>query len=91
MAVQTTAGAGLQTRPEQSRRAVPPTRRPGQDWRTRVGHLLLHAFLLSSGILMTVPFLWMLSTSLTAQKDLFTYPPKWIPDPIAWSNYREIV
>ena len=69
----------------------PATYRPGWRWRTKIGHLLLHIFLLVGGFLMTIPFLWMLSTSLTTPKDLFAYPPKWIPDPIAWDNYIKIM
>jgi ABC-type glycerol-3-phosphate transport system permease component len=37
-----------------------------------------------------VPFLWMISTSLKPTlKDVYTFPPQWIPSPIAWSNYLE--
>jgi multiple sugar transport system permease protein len=37
-----------------------------------------------------VPFYWMISTSLKAQGNLYLYPPQWIPDPVVWSNYREV-
>ena len=37
-----------------------------------------------------VPFIWMISTSLKPSlKDVYTFPPQWIPSPIAWSNYVE--
>ena len=36
---------------------------------------------------MIVPFLWMLSTSLKEPEDVFTFPPKWVPDPVVWENY----
>ena len=37
-----------------------------------------------------VPFLWMISTSLKPSlKDVYTFPPQWIPSPIAWGNYLE--
>ena len=38
---------------------------------------------------MVVPFVWMLSTSLKTNDQLFLNPPRWIPSPIAWSNYPE--
>lgn len=38
-------------------------------------------------LLMVAPFLWMVSTSLKLPGAVFTYPPKWIPDPVMWSNY----
>lgn len=36
-----------------------------------------------------VPFFWMIRTSLTAQTQLFIYPPQLIPNPVVWQNYLE--
>jgi multiple sugar transport system permease protein len=41
---------------------------------------LSYIFLSLGGLFMLIPFLWMVSTSLKAPGDVFTYPPKWIPD-----------
>ncbi len=49
--------------------------------------LVLHFFLITLGLLMLVPFGWMLSTSLKDFGSVFLYPPRWIPSPIEWSNY----
>jgi ABC-type glycerol-3-phosphate transport system permease component len=38
-------------------------------------------------ILFVVPVLWMISTSLKTSEDLAN--PSWIPQPLAWDNYRE--
>lgn len=54
-------------------------------------HVLLHLLLLSGSVVMLLPFLWMLSTSLKTPQEIFTFPPTWIPHPIAWENYRETV
>jgi len=40
---------------------------------------------------MIVPFLWMLSTSLKDQTQLFAWPPTWIPNPVMWKNYSEVL
>jgi len=40
-------------------------------------------------IMMLFPLGWMVSTALKERKQIFTYPPQWIPDPILWSNFRE--
>jgi len=48
-----------------------------------VPHLLLTA----GSLIMIAPFAWMLSTSLKQLGSEFVYPPKWIPNPIAWHNY----
>lgn len=36
---------------------------------------------------MATPFIWMVSTSFKTLDQVFTYPPKWIPDPFIWTNY----
>jgi ABC-type glycerol-3-phosphate transport system permease component len=38
-------------------------------------------------ILFTIPLLWMLSTALKEPKQIFLFPPKWIPDPLLWGNF----
>ena len=42
------------------------------------------------GIIMAVPFLWMLATSLKPDGELYSYPPEWIGSRLAWENYRII-
>jgi multiple sugar transport system permease protein len=45
-------------------------------------------FLLSIiSIVMLLPFLWMLSTSLKEPSQVFAFPPQWIPNPVVWKNY----
>ncbi|MCB0184886.1 MAG: carbohydrate ABC transporter permease [Caldilineaceae bacterium] len=53
--------------------------------RRLVGHLVL--ILLSA--LFTIPFYWLLSTSLKPPEQLFRLPPEWIPNPVMWSNYAK--
>lgn len=38
-------------------------------------------------IVMLLPFFWMVSTSLKPNEQVYLIPPKWIPNPIVWSNY----
>jgi multiple sugar transport system permease protein len=53
--------------------------------------LLIHGVVWVGAILMVMPFLWMLSTSLKTQGAALTYPPEWIPRPPQWNNYAEVV
>ncbi|MDQ6423147.1 carbohydrate ABC transporter permease [Paenibacillus sp. LHD-117] len=46
-----------------------------------------YLFLICGAIVMAVPFLWMLSTSLKEEGAVFELPPKWIPANFEWSNY----
>ncbi len=55
----------------------------------RASHLLTWAALCLGGLVMLLPFLWLLSTSLKEQQQIFRYPPEWIPSPVRWQNYPE--
>lgn len=57
----------------------------------RIAHLTLHALLIAGSVLMLLPFAWMLSTSLKEPAEIFTYPPIWIPNRLAWENYTKAV
>lgn len=74
---------------ESTRTAAAGSLVSGQRFRTRIGHLLLHAVLIAFGFIFVVPFLWMIVTSLKVSGTEFTYPPQWIPHPIVWGNYRQ--
>jgi ABC-type glycerol-3-phosphate transport system permease component len=39
---------------------------------------------------MLIPFVWMLSSSLMKESDMFQIPPVWIPNPPQFSNYTEL-
>jgi len=36
-----------------------------------------------------LPFLWMLSTSLKTDPQVYRIPPAWLPNPLRWLNYPE--
>ncbi|MCC3371483.1 carbohydrate ABC transporter permease [Cohnella sp. REN36] len=52
-------------------------------------HVAAHFFLLVFGLFFLSPFLWMLSTSLKPNEELFLWPPKWIPSNLMWSHYPD--
>jgi len=45
--------------------------------------------LLAGLALVMGPYLWMISTSLKTDREVFVRPPVWIPNPIQWSNYPD--
>lgn len=51
---------------------------------------LLYALLVLCSLAMLMPFVWMLSSSLKLDKDVFTFPIEWIPSNPRWGNYAEI-
>jgi multiple sugar transport system permease protein len=51
----------------------------------------IHAVLIVAGAFFLSPFLWMVSTSLKANSELFQWPPVWIPRDLMWSNYPDAI
>ncbi len=68
-----------------------PTRQQSFWSSGRTKHLALHAILIGGSAFMLLPFIWMLSTSLKEPRDIFTYPPIWIPSRLVWENYSEAI
>lgn len=49
--------------------------------------IILYTIVNIIAIVMLLPFFWMISTSLKPNEQVYLIPPKWIPNPIVWSNY----
>ncbi len=73
--------------------AVPPRRswHIGKRVKRVTRELLIHIALIPAGLVFLLPFLWMLSTSLKTDQQLYAYPPIWIPNPLNWANYPNAV
>ncbi|MEJ7901991.1 MAG: carbohydrate ABC transporter permease [Thermomicrobiales bacterium] len=67
-------------------RAQGPRRSQTGDIAVRV---VVYALILLGVAIVMIPFLWMISTSLKPESELFVYPPEWIPTPLQWGNYSE--
>lgn len=52
--------------------------------------LLTYGILLAGAVWMIFPFLWMFSSVFKSYKDIFTYPPKLIPDNPSLKSIRDI-
>jgi multiple sugar transport system permease protein len=42
-------------------------------------------------VLAMVPLVWMLSTSFKTSDLIFTYPPRWLPDPLTFEHYSQVL
>jgi len=60
-------------------------------WLEAVRITATYVLLSIAAITMLLPFIWMLSTSLKTPASVFVYPPEWIPNPIQWANYGQVV
>ena len=50
---------------------------------------MVYALLIVLGAAVLVPVLWMLSTALKPQGQIFAFPPVYIPHPFVWSNFTD--
>ena len=51
---------------------------------------IVYLVLVAGAVIMLIPFFWMISTSLMKAGNELTLPPKLIPDPVMWSNYKTV-
>jgi ABC-type glycerol-3-phosphate transport system permease component len=49
--------------------------------------ILVYALLIVGAIIFMLPFMWMLTTSLKPAKEVFTFPPQFLPTTFEWHNY----
>jgi len=55
----------------------------------RITTLALHLVLILGACVMALPFVWMLLSALKDLSQVFIVPPKWIPSPFVWSNFKD--
>lgn len=58
--------------------------RLGRVVRRGITHLVLIFF----GVIFLIPFLWLVSTSLKTDPQIFLFPPRWIPNPVTTNQYH---
>ena len=52
-----------------------------------LGKVLLYIVLIAVALFTLIPFVWMISSSLKLDREVFSYPMKWIPETYHWENY----
>lgn len=51
---------------------------------------LIYTILILASLMVIIPVLWMLSTSIKSMEEMFTLPPRWIPDQLTWKAFVRI-
>jgi multiple sugar transport system permease protein len=67
---------------------------PQGVWRTAghvLGRILLHIVVTGLGLFFALPLLWMISTSLKISAQVYVVPPQWIPNPVRFMNYVDVL
>jgi multiple sugar transport system permease protein len=60
-----------------------------QSLRQRTGRVLGAIAALAVAVLFLMPLFWMVTSSLKPDYQVLESPPRWLPNPIVWSNYPE--
>ncbi|MEU3663491.1 carbohydrate ABC transporter permease [Streptomyces sp. NPDC032940] len=83
-------------RKDSTRTSVPPPAAapprhggPRRALRT-AGRVALYAAVTAVALLILLPFIWMMVSSVKADRDVFTVPIEWIPREWHWDNFRRI-
>ncbi|MFE6765586.1 carbohydrate ABC transporter permease [Streptomyces sp. NPDC057689] len=63
-------------------------RRPGPLELT--GRAALYLLLAVVAVAVLLPFIWMVTSSLKDDRDVFTVPIQWVPEEFKWSNFTDI-
>ena len=52
--------------------------------------VIIYIVLIALAVFTLIPFVWMISSSLKLDREVFAYPMKWIPETFHWENYSLI-
>ena len=74
--------------PQPTREIHPGAR--GQPLRRLLELIGTQLLLVLGAIVFALPFVWMVSTSLKADRQIFAFPPIWVPDPFIWGNFPAV-
>jgi ABC-type glycerol-3-phosphate transport system permease component len=66
---------------------IRPAVRVSHRGRRLLWAVLVYAVLILLSALVLLPVLWMLSTALKPQSQIFAFPPIYVPHPVVWSNF----
>ena len=64
--------------------------RPSNHIAGTIGKAVLYILLILLSIITLIPFVWMLSSSLKLDREVFEFPIRWIPRVFHWENYSLI-
>ncbi|ACU72707.1 binding-protein-dependent transport systems inner membrane component [Catenulispora acidiphila DSM 44928] len=65
-------------------------RQAARSPRALAARVALYAVLITAAAVILVPFVWMVSSSLKRNNDVFTIPIQWIPHDVRWRNFTDI-
>ena len=64
--------------------------RPNHPALAVAGRVILYVVLIALALFTLIPFVWMVSASLKLDREVFSYPIRWVPEVFHWENYSLI-
>jgi len=52
-----------------------------------ISKVIVYVLLIGGSIIFLIPLVWMLSTALKPQDEVFSFPPNFIPSRVVWANF----
>lgn len=81
------------TEKTETREMKPPTIKlnffKSQKQTKRIGNIFTYILLIVVSIILMLPLVWMVSTSLKPMTEIAQFPPSLLPENVQWSNYLE--
>jgi len=62
----------------------------GKQRLKKIEGVAVYTVLIVGSIMLMIPFLWMLTTSLKMESEVMKWPIQWIPSKLVWHNYAEV-
>ena len=56
----------------------------------KAGRVIIWILLIALAVFTLIPFVWMISSSLKLDREVFSFPMRWIPETFHWENYSLI-
>jgi ABC-type glycerol-3-phosphate transport system permease component len=77
----------LETAKEQTAQQVTAYPRLGRKRQQQIGTITAWLILAAGGVIMMLPFAWMVSASVKGLDEIYAFPPRFIPEKLLLSNY----
>ncbi len=62
----------------------------GMRQRRQLALVIIYGLLLAGTVVLMIPLVWMVSTSLKPLDEVYVYPIRWIPSELVWRNYSDV-
>ena len=56
----------------------------------KIGRVVIWILLIALAVFTLIPFVWMISSSLKLDREVFAFPMRWVPETFHWENYSLI-